>query len=64
MMQRILFIIYLLIFVIMLSSCDSAISNEIKYDDSYRLDKIPNGSIKVIAENDLYLPILHSDEFF
>jgi len=47
----------------MLSSCDSAISNEIKYDDSYRLDKIPNGSIKVIAENDLYLPILHSDEF-
>lgn len=62
--NRNLFIfIFSLIFIIILNSCSSIISNEIKYDDSYRLDKIPDNSIKVTPENDLYPPILHSDEF-
>ncbi len=63
MKKRILFIISLLISIIMLSSCNSATSNEIEYDDGYRLDKIPDDSVKVIPEDDLYPPILHSEEF-
>ncbi len=56
-------LLILVILIIMLNACSLTNLNKTIYDNDYRLDKIPIELEKVIPEDDLYPPILHSSDF-